>query len=400
VEENRSETRDILLQLDPTQAELAVARLQRAVGSREPDLQKLLVAFLDTNDANFQARYRTFYDELAPLLQLYLFKPGDTITIKTAARSGYINSVNVKVYGVAAFQGLEKSNLASISCLMDIHSFRDLYGYVTAEKAAEIRELKATAGLTDLSREQAEAELFGAAAPAPVSTGKATRIEDRPVAAARRGVDADLLRRVYTQAEIDHGVALNAAVLVDDPRHLKAAQAAVQAAVDRAGLPLKVVDWKSAAGNVGSMIDGIRFALYGGAIILFAVALVILNNAMVMATLQRVKEIGTLRAIGAQRRFVWAMILVESVAVSIFFGALGAVAGAGLVGLVRALGGIPTSNDQLQFLFSGPTLMPHLGRVSLVVSLVVVLVVSVLSGLYPALLAMRITPVEAMQTEE
>jgi ABC-type antimicrobial peptide transport system permease subunit len=33
-------------------------------------------------------------------------------------------------------------------------------------------------------------------------------------------------------------------------------------------------------------------------------------------------------------------------------------------------------------------------------SLVMVILVSVLSGLYPALLAMRITPVEAMATEE
>jgi ABC-type lipoprotein release transport system permease subunit len=283
---------------------------------------------------------------------------------------------------------------------MDLQSFRDLYGYVTADKVEEIRELKARAGLHDLSREQAEAELFGGGTPAPVpARARSTRIEDRPVAAERKG-DADLFSRVYTQEETDRGVALNAAVLIDDPRKLKQAQAAVQSAVDRARLPLKVVDWKVAAGNIGQMMDGIRIALYGGAFILFAVALVILNNAMVMATLQRVKEIGTLRAIGAQRRFVWAMILVESMVVSLFFGALGAAFGAGLVWLVRALGGIPTSNDQLQFLFSGPTLMPQLGRVSLVVSLVVVLVVSILSGLYPAFLAMRITPVEAMQSEE
>ena len=39
-------------------------------------------------------------------------------------------------------------------------------------------------------------------------------------------------------------------------------------------------------------------------LIIFVVALVIINNAMVMATLQRVREIGTLRAVGAQRRFI------------------------------------------------------------------------------------------------
>ena len=49
-------------------------------------------------------------------------------------------------------------------------------------------------------------------------------------------------------------------------------------------------------------------------IIFFGVALVIINNAMVMATLQRVKEIGTMRAIGAQRRFVLVLVVVERAA--------------------------------------------------------------------------------------
>jgi ABC-type antimicrobial peptide transport system permease subunit len=128
--------------------------------------------------------------------------------------------------------------------------------------------------------------------------------------------------------------------------------------------------------------------------------LVIMNNAMVMAMLQRVKEIGTLRAIGAHRRFVLFMMLVESIAIGLAFGALGALVGAAIVVGVRVAGGIPTSNDQLQFLFSGPALVPQLGGSSLVFSLVVVFFVSIVSGVYPALLAMRVTPLEAMQSED
>ena len=79
-------------------------------------------------------------------------------------------------------------------------------------------------------------------------------------------------------------------------------------------------------------------------------------------------------------------------------------AGAGLGGLgvwaVRAAGGIPATSDLLNFLFSGPALMPTLGGGSVAISIVVVVVVSVLSGFYPALLAMRVTPVEAMATED
>ena len=60
--------------------------------------------------------------------------------------------------------------------------------------------------------------------------------------------------------------------------------------------------------------------LYVAVLIIFVVALVIINNAMVMATLERVREIGTLRAIGAQRRFILAMLVIESLVVGLIFG--------------------------------------------------------------------------------
>jgi ABC-type antimicrobial peptide transport system permease subunit len=135
-------------------------------------------------------------------------------------------------------------------------------------------------------------------------------------------------------------------------------------------------------------------------LIIFAVALVIINNAMVMATLQRVREIGTMRAIGAQRRFVTAMLLVETAAVSLLFGVLGAVLGAAALWAVRAWGGIPATNDQLYFFFSGPALLPALGTTGVAVSLGLVLVVSMLSGFYPAIIAMKVTPVEAMAADD
>ena len=104
-----------------------------------------------------------------------------------------------------------------------------------------------------------------------------------------------------------------------------------------------------------------------------------------------------LRAIAPTRT---SAVLLTPRAVGLAFGALGAALGAGVVGLIRLAGGIPATNDQMYFFYSGPSLMPHLGAVSLAVSLAVVLVVSVLSGLYPAIIATRITPLEAMQSDD
>jgi ABC-type lipoprotein release transport system permease subunit len=400
VKENQSQTRDILLQLDPIQAGVATERLQRALGSTRTDLHDLLVELFTTDDANFDRRYRIFYDELAPLLQLYMVRLGDTITIKAPSKSGYMSSVNLRVYGFVEFRGLEKSALAGIMSLMDIVSWRDLYGYVTSEKAAEIRAIKASAGARDVARENAEAELFGAAAPA-AAAARADRIED-PVlqGAAQRKADAARSSHASTQAEIDEGVALNAAVTLHDPARLDETLRDVKSALAAAHLDMKVVNWQQASGIVGQFISLARIILYTAVFIIFAVALVIINNAMVMATLQRVKEIGTIRAIGAQKRFVLAMLLLETAAVGLAFGAAGAALGAGVVWLIRWRGGIPATSDQLYFFYSGPSLVPQLGAASLAISLAIVIVVSILSGLYPALIATRVTPLEAMQSDD
>jgi ABC-type antimicrobial peptide transport system permease subunit len=121
---------------------------------------------------------------------------------------------------------------------------------------------------------------------------------------------------------------------------------------------------------------------------------------MVMATLQRVKEIGTMRAIGAQRRFVVTMLLVEIGSIGVAFGLAGAVLGGLVIAAIRVGGGIPAVTDLLYFVFSGPALFPRLGTLSVVGSLASVVLVAILSALYPAVLAMRVTPVEAMSTED
>jgi ABC-type lipoprotein release transport system permease subunit len=400
VRENATQTRELLLQLDPVQADEAAARLRRALGSEERELPKLLAALFDVDDARFDRHYRIFYDDLAPLLQLYSIRVGDVITIKAPAKSGYMNSVNVKVYGVVRFKGLEKSAIAGVMSLMDIMTFRDLYGYLTPARAEEIRRMREAVGARTVDRERAEAELFGASPGAETASRAVAIDEGQLLAGLSGGRERVDFTRVYTQSEIDGGVALNAAVILKDPSRLRAAQREIQAAAKAAGLDLKVVDWQEASGLVGQFVTLSRLILWTAVLIIFAVALVVINNAMVMATLQRVKEIGTMRAIGAQRRFVLAMLLVETVATGLIFGLAGAALGALAVWGVRAVGGIPAMNDQLYFFFSGPALLPTLGGRSLLASFLIVLVVSVLSGFYPALIAMRVTPVEAMAADD
>src|SRR6266540_1577049 len=366
------------------------------------DLEPLLVRLFETTDEDFDAKYRIFYEVVAPRIRLYKINVGDTITMKAPSKSGYFSSVNVKVYGFLQFKGIERSGIAEIMSVMDLMSFRDLYGYLTREKADEIRRLKARMGAREVRREDAEAELFGAPA-APPAASRSEAIDERGLvlgAADRAERAADLSSRVYAQEEIDGGVALNAAIILDDPGALRPTMKAIEAASARTGLGLKVVDWQQAAGTVGLFLTLMRGVLLFAVVIFLGIALVVINNAMVMATLQRVKEIGTMRAIGAQRAFVVVMLLVEIGTIGITFGLAGAALGGVVVRAIRAFGGIPATTDMLYFVFSGPSLLPRLGTASLVGSFVLVVVVAVLSGLYSALIAMKVTPVEAMATED
>ena len=205
--------------------------------------------------------------------------------------------------------------------------------------------------------------------------------------------------RPFSQDELDHGVALNAAVVLDDPRRIPEAIEAIRAATKQAGLDLKIVTWQEASGVVGQFVTLSRIVLYTAVFIIFAVALVIINNAMVMATLQRVKEIGTMRAIGAQRSEILKMFIVEALVMAAVFGSIGCVLAGTVVTWLGQIG-IVARNDFMIFLFAGPRLYPFLSLTHIMVAFFVVFLVTLISTLYPALLATRITPLAAMQDAE
>jgi ABC-type lipoprotein release transport system permease subunit len=406
VRENSSQVREILLQLDAPKTALFRGLLQKELGSSENDVGKLLATFFHTDDANFAPRYKFFYDQLAPNLELYRVRVGDTLVIKAFTRSGYMKSVKLRVYGTFAFRGLENSQLAGALNLMDLVSFRELYGFLTADRAAEIAAIKAQSGAKEIDRDKAEEELFGSRESASETQGKTIEATATPglPQVAGEGIGSrmrreDLVDRVYDPRELKGGVVLNAAVILNDPRKLDDTIKEIEAAGNAAGMPLKAISWQKASGFLGQMVSAMHAVLITAVLIIFVVALVIINNALVMATLQRVPEFGTLRAVGAQRRFILTMLVLEALVIGVLFGVLGAAVGSAIVALIGKVG-IPAFNDVASFFFSGPRLHPTLGAGNVIAAVLIVFVVSVLSSFYPGWLAMRVTPRQAMQTEE
>jgi ABC-type lipoprotein release transport system permease subunit len=175
--------------------------------------------------------------------------------------------------------------------------------------------------------------------------------------------------------------------------------ATIEALLDGARPKTFVVSWTTAAGFLGKFIDFFRLMLVAvvGAFAFFA--LIVVTIGMTISTLQRTSTIGTMRAIGAQRPFVVAMVLVETVLLALGFGTLGAGVGALVVKYLHD-SGIPAFRDELYFFFSGPVLRPELSVSGLVLAVLVTLVVSVLAVIFPLVLATRVAPITAMQSSE
>jgi putative ABC transport system permease protein len=106
-------------------------------------------------------------------------------------------------------------------------------------------------------------------------------------------------------------------------------------------------------------------------------------NIMLVAVTERTREIGVRKALGAPRRAILLQFLMEAVMLTVLGGAAGIVLGSGVAALVRAASGLPT--------FVSPG--------SVVAGLVVSTGVGIFCGLYPAMRASRLDPVEALRYE-
>jgi len=393
--------RRITFQLDPVQADALARSLRALMPEAQGNVDELMQAFLRVDDGNFSARLDFFNREIGPRIRLYPFGVGDVITIQSYTRSGYPKAQNIKIWGVFRFKGLEKSMVAGAYNLMDMVSFRELYGQMTEDKRKELAGLQAEVGARDIKAEEAEAALFGAGqqieqqqkAGAGISIDE--RSDLRQTRLAGRVIDASR----FDPKTLDDGLALNAAVLLKDASNVELSALELQRVADEHQLGVRVVTWQKASGMVGQLVILVRIILYVAIFIIFLVALVIINNTMILATMERTTEIGTIRAIGGQRLFVRVLFLLETLILGAVAALIGTFVGAGLVGWLGQVG-LPAVHDVLTFLFSGPRLFPTYGLWNLITAWLAILGVSLLATFYPAFLATRIQPAVAMQTRE
>ena len=141
--------------------------------------------------------------------------------------------------------------------------------------------------------------------------------------------------------------------------------------------------------NIARMIDMMTLFIK---LMLISIVLVSVMNVMIMAVFERIKEIGTIAAVGTSPGKILSLFLIEGLSLGI----LGSVVGAGLsLAAIAVLQASPLTFDfgRQKDLLLSPTLDP----MEIVVVSLLVVIVSTLASLQPAYRASQMEPVTAMR---
>ncbi len=170
-----------------------------------------------------------------------------------------------------------------------------------------------------------------------------------------------------------------------------------------AGGRVSVLGWHEAMPELDSIIrldDAGDWVFHG---ILFAIVALAILNAIFMSVLHRRRELGLLHALGLSRAQTGTVVFLEGLFLTVAAGIVGMVLGIGVVWIFFRDGLDFTSLMPEDFTFSGvvmnPVLVPVLEVKHILQSLFFMALIGTAASLYPAFVAGRLDPAEAVKAE-
>jgi len=129
--------------------------------------------------------------------------------------------------------------------------------------------------------------------------------------------------------------------------------------------------------------SGIETILIGVVSLSLVIGGIVIMNIMLMVVTERTREIGLRKSLGARRRDIMWQILTESITLSTFGGIVGTGLGFGIAQIISMV-----------------TPLPAIVRVwSVLLGISITAIVGLFFGLYPAMQAARLDPIEALRRE-
>jgi len=157
----------------------------------------------------------------------------------------------------------------------------------------------------------------------------------------------------------------------------------------------KAWNWIDGAGISATLANTMGIVFNILILIIAIVAVIIIMNTLVISVSERYGEIGTMRAIGAKKGFVRHMIVLETLMITFVFGIIGVILGI-IILLIMGSVGIEASNQFMQILLGGEIFRPTISGMAVLMSVVIVSLVGIAASLYPVSVALKVSPLEAM----
>jgi putative ABC transport system permease protein len=176
------------------------------------------------------------------------------------------------------------------------------------------------------------------------------------------------------------------------PRFTEKIETLLSAELDQQGKPVfEVHTWESLSPfyTVVRMIDLLTFFIK---LMLIAIVLISIMNVMIMAVYERIREIGTIAAIGTLPGKILSLFVIEGFCLGVAGAVIGDIAGIAIIYIIN-LSKITFNFGQLTGLLLTATISPA----DLLTLSVTVIIVSVIASLQPAFKASRMEPVKALR---
>ncbi len=209
------------------------------------------------------------------------------------------------------------------------------------------------------------------------------------------GFDIDTDSGIFTSSEMyeklypdeDEGYS-STIITVDDINELETVQQDIEGRINRKDELITVFATNMITESIDGVFDAISLFLMGIGSISLLVAGVSILNVMLMSTMERTKEIGVMKAVGASRKDILKMFLLEA----LFLGVA-----ASLIGGLLTLGG---SYMIISFIMDDSAYILKFSNIIYILEGVFFGVgTSLLGGMYPAWKASRMKPLDALRYE-
>lgn len=182
---------------------------------------------------------------------------------------------------------------------------------------------------------------------------------------------------------------------VEHPSKTKQIIAKLNARFAQEGLDVRAMDWKDAAYSYSGTVEGIGFIFNLLIIILAVVVFIIIMNTMTVSVIERTGEIGTMRAIGAEKKFVKLLFNTEAIFLTMFSAVIGIIVAFIMMAIFNACN-ITITNSIAKMILGGGLLHFNPTAKIIIFTIIIALFGSIISNKYPVSYALKITPLKAL----